>query len=130
MDDLAALIRRRSTGSADSIFLEDARSDRVVRYGELGDSLAEWSGRLDALGIGRGGSVIVDIGDPLDFALVHLSVVAAGRRSVPVNPDLTGPELNRISGLLDGAPAVITDRDDRSVPGAAVLRIGSLDAYE
>jgi acyl-CoA synthetase (AMP-forming)/AMP-acid ligase II len=130
MDDLAALIRRRAADAPASVYLEDARSDRIVHYGELGAALAEWSGRLDQLGIGRGGSVIVDVADPLDFAVAHLSIIASGRRSVPVNPDLTGPELTRISGLLDGAPALVTDRDDRQLPDAVTLRIGALPAAD
>jgi acyl-CoA synthetase (AMP-forming)/AMP-acid ligase II len=126
MDELAALIRRRAADTPGAVFLEDARTDRSVDYAELDRALGEWCARLDSLGIGPGGSIIVDVGDPLDFALVHLSVVASGRRSVPVNPDLTGQELARISGLLDGAPAVITDRHDRELQGAVILGLDNL----
>ncbi|MCU1422198.1 MAG: hypothetical protein JWN36_1849, partial [Microbacteriaceae bacterium] len=110
-DTLAQLIALRGTESPDAVFLEDARSDRVLGYADLADAAARWAGRLAALGLPAHHPVVVDIADPLDFAITHLSVVAAGRRSVPTNPDLSDDDLARIISQLDATPLVVTDRD-------------------
>ena len=120
-EGLIQLIERRAASSPRAIYLEDARSDRTVDYASLGLAASAWAAELTARGVEPGGSVIVDVADPLDFALVHLAVVAAGRRSVPINPDLTAGELRRISDLLGGADLLVTDRDDRADLGIAVV---------
>jgi len=120
-EGLFALIERRASSSPASRYLEDARSDRWIDYASLGAAASAWAAEFTDRGIARGGSIIVDIADPLDFALVHLAVVAAGRRSVPINPDLTTAELRRISELVGGADLVVSDRDDRGGLGVAVL---------
>ena len=122
---LATLIRARAAETPAAPWLEDARSERVIDFAGLGRSAAFWRVTLDDLGVGPGGSVVVDVADPLAFALAHVSIVAAGRRSVPTNPDLTGAELTRISDLLGGAPVVVTDRDDRNVGTATIVRVAT-----
>jgi len=120
-EGLFALIHRRAAAAPRSRYLEDARSDRSIDYASLAAAVSGWAAEFADRGIEPGGSVIVDIADPLDFGLVHLSVVASGRRSVPVNPDLTTTELRRISDLVGGADLIVTDRDDRGDLDVAVL---------
>ena len=120
-EGLADLLERRAIENGDSVYLEDARSDSIVSYGELAGAAARWRVILEYESIPLGGSVIVDVADPLAFAVVHLSVIAAGRRSVPTNPDLATADLQRIIGLLDGAVIVVSDRSDRHIPGARVV---------
>ncbi|MBK4346832.1 class I adenylate-forming enzyme family protein [Lacisediminihabitans changchengi] len=122
-EGLRALIHRQALASPRSRYLEDARSNRSIDYAELEATASVWAAELNARGIAPGGSVIIDIADPLDFALVHLSVIAAGRRSVPTNPDLTEAELRRISDLLDGADLLVTDRDDRAGIGVPIVPV-------
>jgi acyl-CoA synthetase (AMP-forming)/AMP-acid ligase II len=125
-EGLAALIVRRGADRPKDVFLEDALSDRTVDFGTLARTAGEWRTRLADLGVPAQGFVIVDVGDPLSFALAHLGILAAGRRSVPTNPDLSSAELERISSLVDGAAVVVTDRDDRVVSGAVILRVDAL----
>jgi acyl-CoA synthetase (AMP-forming)/AMP-acid ligase II len=125
-ESLASLIRRRAAESSNAAYLEDARSERAIDFAGLADAARSWRARLDRLGVGAGHPVIIDIGDPIEFSLAHLGVIAAGRQSVPTNPDLTGEELTRISQLLGRAPIVVTDRDDRDIVGATVLKLGEL----
>ena len=124
-DTLARLISRRAAEAPDGVYLEDARSDRTITYADLAAATAAWSGRLAERGVPGGAPVVVDIGDPLDFALTHLSVVASGRRSVPTNPDLSDDDLARIVALLDREPLLVTDRDDRAL-AVPTVRIGAL----
>lgn len=122
-EGLATLIETRASENPSAVFLEDARSDRVVSFGRLAESVEDWSRRLRP-GNRHPAAVVVDIDDPLDFAVVHLAVVAAGLRSVPVNPDLGTLDLAKIVGLIDGDTVLITDRDDRAAVGAStVLRL-------
>jgi acyl-CoA synthetase (AMP-forming)/AMP-acid ligase II len=120
-EGLAGLLDRRANEKGDSVYLEDARSDSTVSYGELAEAAARWRSILASESIPAGGSVIVDVADPLAFAVVHLSVIAAGRRSVPTNPDLATADLQRITDLLDGAVIVVSDRSDRRIAGARVI---------
>jgi oxalate---CoA ligase len=108
-ETLAALIERRAIEAPEAVYLEDARSDRVWTYSELARIARDWASCLDA-STPRRSSVIVDVGDPLDFAAAHLGIVASGRRSIPVNPDLTWDELARISALAGDVAIVVTDR--------------------
>jgi acyl-CoA synthetase (AMP-forming)/AMP-acid ligase II len=109
-ESLAALIERRAEGTPDAVYLEDARSDRAWTYSAIARITGEWASLLGA-STPSGSSVIVDVGDPLDFAAAHLGIVASGRRSIPVNPDLTWDELARISSLAGDVAVVVTDRD-------------------
>lgn len=120
-EGLAGLIERRAIENGDAVYLEDARSDSTLSYGELAEAADRWRRILLSESIPAGGSVIVDVADPLAFAVVHLSVIAAGRRSVPTNPDLATADLQRIAGLLDGPVIVVSDQHDRRIAGARVV---------
>jgi acyl-CoA synthetase (AMP-forming)/AMP-acid ligase II len=116
---LREVIRRRAESGGDRTFLEDARSDRVLTYRALDDAVAAWSQTFDAIGVPASGGVLVDVGDPLSFAVVHLAAVATGRRSVPVDTGQPTTEPARLAALLGGAAIVVSDRvEDASVPGA------------
>jgi acyl-CoA synthetase (AMP-forming)/AMP-acid ligase II len=108
-ETLAELIERRAIESPEAVYLEDARSNRAWTYSELARIARDWASYLGG-SAPRRSSVIVDVGDPLDFAAAHLGIVASGRRSIPVNPDLTWDELARICALAGDVAIVVTDR--------------------
>lgn len=57
--------------------------------------------------------MLLDVDDPLAFAVAHLSVIAAGRTSAPVDPAAPPVEAARAGAAL--APALlVTDRADRA----------------
>lgn len=126
---LQALISRRAEETPNAVYLEDARSDRSVTYGRFARSVALWRDAFGDLGIRAGASVLVDLNDPLSFAVAHEAVVAYGLRSIPVDPDAPGSTLERLSGLVGGAAMVISDREDRSqlpaITSATVASNGS-----
>ncbi|WIB12755.1 class I adenylate-forming enzyme family protein [Curtobacterium sp. MCPF17_052] len=126
---LAALIRQRAERAPDHVYLEDARSDRTLTYGGLDAAVTAWSRTFDAIGVPASGGVLVDVGDPIAFAAVHLAAVASGRRSVPVDTGQPVSEPARLAALLGGAAMVVSDRDPdaeagaASVPGAPSARV-------
>ncbi|WP_225732024.1 MULTISPECIES: class I adenylate-forming enzyme family protein [unclassified Nocardia] len=76
-------------------FLEDARDGRTITYRELPGAASAWSRRLDSLGAGPGAIVVVDLADPLSFAVAFLAIIACGRCALPVDPRAPVAELRR-----------------------------------
>jgi acyl-CoA synthetase (AMP-forming)/AMP-acid ligase II len=121
---LAELIALRATSSPDAVYIEDARSDRRLNYSALAQAIDLWHDEFRAWGVPAGGSIIVDLDDPLSFAVVHLAVVAAGLQSIPVDPDSSAKALRTLSGLLGGVSLIVSDRRDRTqLPDAPSLSI-------
>jgi acyl-CoA synthetase (AMP-forming)/AMP-acid ligase II len=120
---LAELIRYRSSNSPDAVYLEDARSDRSLSYGRFAGLIEAWGRLFDSLGLEPSSAVVIDIADPLSFAVAHLAVVSSGRRSVPVDPGMSPADVARISTLLGGAALLVTDNESAGrLP--AVARVG------
>jgi len=95
----------------DRPYLEDARTERAVSYRQLADAVAAWRPAiLD------GDRVLLDIDDPLRFAATHLSVLAAGARSVPIDPDAPAADVARTVRATQVA-TVISDRSERWADG-------------
>ncbi|MFJ7287290.1 class I adenylate-forming enzyme family protein [Curtobacterium sp. NPDC098951] len=117
--DLRSTIRSRAEQDAERNYLEDARSDRVLTYRALDDAVSAWSSTFDAIGVAPSGAVLVDLGDPLSFAVVHLAALATGRRAIPVDTGQPTTEPGRLADLIGGASLVVTDRAvDATIPGA------------
>jgi acyl-CoA synthetase (AMP-forming)/AMP-acid ligase II len=110
-------MRSHSAGHPHGTFLEDARSDRIIDNAAIDAAASTWSRELDALHVPHGARVLDDVDDPLAFAVVHLSVIAAGRCSAPVIPEATPAETHRARLALRPV-LVITDRGSR--PGLRV----------
>lgn len=111
---------RRST-APNVRFVADARSARFVDYAGLHTACEVWARELDARGVPAGARVLVDIDDPLAFAVVHLAVIAAGRCSAPVDPGAPVAEAERFRTTLSPA-LLVTDRATR--PGVLVTDAG------
>ncbi len=114
---------RRSTGP-EVRFVGDARSARYVDYAALDAACDVWAGELDARGVPAGARVLVDVDDPLAFAVVHLAVIAAGRCSAPVDPDAPAAERERFRSVLRPT-LVVSDRAER---GGVLVTDGGLPA--
>jgi len=108
---LAALIAKRATESPEAHFLEDARSERVVRYGDLAELPAR------AVALGADGAVLIAAPDPIDFALSYLGALAAGLWVVPVAPDSPDAALAKLQQRLPGRSTVVRSLAD--LPDAA-----------
>ncbi|NMH97933.1 AMP-binding protein [Pseudonocardia acidicola] len=110
---LCDLLAARAAGTPGHRFVADARSDRVVDYAALASAADAWARTLDAAGTPPGARVLVDVDDPLAFAVVHLAVIAAGRCSAPIDPACPPAEVERARRALRPA-LVVTDRADRA----------------
>ncbi|ROQ38196.1 acyl-CoA synthetase (AMP-forming)/AMP-acid ligase II [Frondihabitans sp. PhB188] len=121
MDTLASLIRSRAAETPSSTYLEDARSERTVTFGDLGRLVGEWAAAFNADSVSPGATVVLDVADPLSFAVAHLSVVASGRRGVPVNPGGTWGEILKAVGL-GSCEAIVTDRAEPGEADVVLIR--------
>lgn len=107
-------------GAAGENYLEKAGGDRRVTYAELAQWIASWKARLDRLGVPLGAPVAVILRDPLHYAVTLVSVLAAERVVVPLNP--AAPETETAQLTAVARPAVtIADAD----PWSLVLHPGS-----
>lgn len=105
-------IRSRRSTAPKARFVADARSARFVDYAALDSACEVWARELDARGVSAGARVLVDVEDPLAFAVVHLSVIAAGRCSAPVDPGAPRVEADRFRAVLRPV-LVVSDRVER-----------------
>ena len=112
-------------------FLEDARSERRITFKQLRRAVDGWQAVLLRRDIPTSASIIVDVSDPLTFALTHVSLVALGYRSIPINPESQWSEVERIIGMLDDIRIVVSDREAvGSAHGRAVLNPHVTDSGE
>lgn len=130
MPGLGALIEARAA-TPSAHYLEDARSDATLTYGQLFAELHRWIPRFTAL-LGEHGVVVVDIADPIGFARVYLSAIAGGYHAIPADPALDAEGLNRILTLVEGEPTVVVSDhpQDRQLSGTELLPLDTSDAAE
>ncbi len=141
---LAELVWLRSLTSADHPFVEHLRTGRRVTFGALRRAVARWALLLDDLGVGLGDTVGIAVADPVDFAMVFLGTMAAGRVAAPLDPAAPDAELEAVCGRVrpavvlsdrtapEGASRTAPDGADRTAPDGGVadwvvLRPGSFE---
>lgn len=95
-------------------YLEDARSTRVLTYAQLAHVANSWGVLFQDLHLAQGSTIILDIADPLSFAAVELSVVAAGHRAIPVDPGAPWDDVEHISDLMNSAQLIVTARTEKA----------------
>jgi malonyl-CoA/methylmalonyl-CoA synthetase len=84
--------------------------------------------RLGALGCGKGDRVAIDVNDPIDFLIAHLSVMRLGAISVPIPKGSSGAEIGDI--VADCSPSVsLSDPSHNSLWNAHGVLATSLDAH-
>jgi acyl-CoA synthetase (AMP-forming)/AMP-acid ligase II len=91
--ELERLILRQAERAPGRRFLGGVFGTSVVTYGQLAQRVRRCGSQLDAAGVARGSRVLIDLPDPVAFAVACIGVVAAGRCAVPVHPDTSGAEL-------------------------------------
>ena len=117
---IAELVARHERERPDAVYLEVARTDRVLDYGHLATAVAAWHEVFSALGLPPSAAVLIDVDDPIGIAVLQLSAISAGLRATAVDSGRPGAEVERISGLIRGAALVVSDRGTgRSARGAA-----------
>lgn len=126
MRTLPDLITERAESTPDGRFLADARGARSVDFAMLRAATDAWCRELDAAAVPPGERVLVDVDDPLAFAVVHLAVIAAGRCSAPVDPAAPPAEAERVRRVLRPS-LVVSDRE--ATPGVPVDPATCLPAH-
>ena len=117
---ISGLLARHSRERADAVYLEDARSARVLSYGELAAAVASWHEAFRALGLPPSAAVLIDVDDPIGIAVLQLAALSAGLRATAIDVGRPGSEVERISDLIRGAAIVVSDRGaGRTARGAA-----------
>ena len=106
---LAELIWHRSLTAADRTYLRHARTARTISFADLRRVSVRWAALLDDLGVGPGDAVGLAVSDPLDFAVVFLSTMAAGRVAAPLDPAAPDPEVAAVCARV-GPQVVVADR--------------------
>ena len=123
------LIEQAAAGSGDACYLEDAAGGGTLTYAGLRRAVLAWSGRLDQAGIPPGARVAVSLPDPLGYATVLVSILAAERVVVPLDPGAPAAEVSRVlaaarpDAAVSGAGGpdleVLGQRSERDGPAAA-----------
>lgn len=145
---LASLVARRAAADPGGTWVESARDDRVVTWGDLADAASAWERRLDDARVPHGARVGLQVADPLRFATAFIAVLTAGRVVAPVAPDpgpvglevhlhsvrpvvrvlarADAPAPSADHGGLDGSWAQLLDGPDRDEPSPVRSRAGGL----
>ncbi|GAA4384113.1 class I adenylate-forming enzyme family protein [Tsukamurella soli] len=123
---LAALIRARAQGRSDAVFLEAGPGDadpepRRLTFAELGELARRRSAQLQATTV-PGARVALAIADPVDLAAAFVTIVAAGRTAVPLDPDAPIADLRRTVGRVR-PDALLTDRAELAGLGLPLLAV-------
>ena len=97
--------------------------DRRQSYAELDERSSRLAQALLAGGLGPGDPVAVLLGNRLEYCEIAAGLAKAGLPLVPLNPRMTGPEVDYIVGH-SGARALVLDE---ALSGAAASSAGALD---
>jgi acyl-CoA synthetase (AMP-forming)/AMP-acid ligase II len=112
------LIEQAAARHGEARYLEDAAGAGTLTYAGLRRSVLAWSSRLDQAGIPPGARVAMSLPDPLGYATVLVSILAAGRVVVPLDPAAPAAEASRILAAARPDAAVSdTDGPDLEVVG-------------
>ncbi len=109
---LAELGWLRSLTSADHVVVESASAGRTVTYGELRRIACRWAALLDDLDVARGETVGLAVRDPVDFSLVFVGAISAGRMVAPLDPH--APDAELAATCARTAPTIVVS--DRGAP--------------
>ncbi|HEY6314318.1 MAG TPA: AMP-binding protein [Streptosporangiaceae bacterium] len=124
-------IERAAARHGEARYLEDAAGTGTLTYARLQGSARAWADRLDRAGIPPGARIAVSLADPLGYATVLVSILAAGRVVVPLDPAAPAAEKSRlfavarpeaaVSGAGSGPPGLaLFGRRDGPAPGGGI----------
>ncbi|MBV9593863.1 MAG: AMP-binding protein [Actinobacteria bacterium] len=123
--DLARVLTELAEADPDHCYVENVAGGTRVCFGDLLPAARTWAGRFEADRVGRGAGVLLDVEDPLAFAVAYIATIASGRCAIPVDPAAPTGDVARTVRRL--APvATITDRADAA--STAFLRPLLIDA--
>ncbi len=109
---VAALIRQRATQDPGRSYVEHARSDALLTFGQLEDTVDRWHRVFAEAGVHPGTTVALAVADPVEFAGIFLSGIAAGLWVAPLDPasPVRAPDGLDALATRVGADLVLADR--------------------
>lgn len=120
-------IDKQAACQGEAVYLQDARAERTLTYGELRAVTEAWNRRLDEAGLPPGTPVAVRLADPLEYATVLVALIGAGRVAVPLDPGAPPADLIRVLDVARPAAAVAEGPFGIDIP---VLRPAPADTGE
>ena len=99
-------IEKQAACQGEAVYLQDARGEHTLTYGEMRAVTAAWSRRLDEAGLPPGTPVAVRLADPLEYATAMVALIGAGRVAVPLDPGAPPADLSRVLDVARPAAAV------------------------
>jgi acyl-CoA synthetase (AMP-forming)/AMP-acid ligase II len=111
-DSLRSIIENRALLRGADSYLLAADSTSSVSYDELHQRTGEWRDRLDQCNVVDGVRVGLVLGDPLAFSVVFLAALGAGVWVAPLDPHITGSDVESLNRQVErlGLAAVLSDR--------------------
>jgi oxalate---CoA ligase len=113
-------IEQNARTKGDTVYLEEASGNAAMTYADLRRSASAWERQLTEAGVPAGARVAILLPDPVSYAGSLVSIVAAGRVAVPLDPAAPPAELTRVLGVAEPR-AVIWESTASYPPGLAVL---------
>ncbi|HEY6097869.1 MAG TPA: AMP-binding protein, partial [Anaeromyxobacter sp.] len=100
--------------------MEGERKDRVT-YGELRRMAGAVAGFLAGAGVARGDRVLLASENRPEWAVAYFGILRAGAAAVPVDPQLSAPELANLWKTAGARIAIVSDDTARRHPELAAL---------
>ena len=119
---IRAWIDEAAARHGDNVYLADARGPASISYAGLLDVVRDTERRLDDSGLPRGARIQVRLANPLDYAVAMVSVIAARRVAVPLDPGAPDADIARVLSVARPAGSITsrhaigaqTARDERA----------------
>jgi oxalate---CoA ligase len=104
-------IEEAAARQGSDVYLADARGPRTLTYAGLLAAVRRTERQLDEAGLPHGtritvGSAVGGVTDPFDYATALVSIIAAGRVAVPLDPNAPDQDIARVLGVARPAAAV------------------------
>ena len=99
-------IEQAAAQHGEARYLEDAAGTGTLTYAGLQGSARAWADRLDRAGVPPGARIAVSLADPLGYATALVSILAAGRVVVPLDPAAPAAETSRLLAVARPEAAV------------------------
>jgi acyl-CoA synthetase (AMP-forming)/AMP-acid ligase II len=118
-------IDKQAACQGEAVYLQDARGERTLTYGELRAVCGAWSRRLDEAGLPPGTPIAVRFADPLEYATAMVALIGAGRVAVPLDPGAPPADLIRVLDVARPVAAVAEDPFGVDLPVLRPEPVGS-----
>ncbi|HTR91735.1 MAG TPA: AMP-binding protein [Trebonia sp.] len=107
---IRAWIDEAAARHGDDVYLADARSSASITYAGLLDVVRDTERCLDDAGLPRGARIQVRFASPLDYAVAMVSIVAARRVAVPLDPGAPDADIARVLSVARPAGTITSRR--------------------